>query len=178
MSFLYFRYSEKSESLAQIRHAKYLDIARKTKMKVNPATLPQSPRTAFFPATLPQSPRTAFFQSLRVYLQMKTWKNLDEIETEITKWGWKVNNGMCYPVMTNMLPRRESFLKLIRCNCETGTDAACGKRCSCRKNGLFCAMVCGQCHGEECSNKSKSSIIHDIDEDNDCNVFDAIASFL
>ena len=54
-------------------------------MKVNPATLPQSPRTAFFPATLPQSPRTAFFQSLRVYLQMKTWKNLDEIETEITK---------------------------------------------------------------------------------------------
>ena len=78
-------------------------------MKVNPATLPQSPRTAFFPATLPQSPRTAFFQSLRVYLQMKTWKNLDEIETEITKWGWKVNNGMCYPVMTNMLLGEKAF---------------------------------------------------------------------
>ena len=168
MEFCHFYISDiqkKSESLAQIQHAKYLDIARKTKMKVNPATLPRSLRTAFF-------------HSLRVYLLMKRWKNLDEIETEITKWGWKVNNGMCYPVMTNMLPGRESFLKLIRCNCETGTDAACGKRCSCRKNGLFCAMVCGQCHGEECSNKSKSSIIYDLDEDNDFNVFDAIASFL
>ena len=38
-------------------------------------------------------------------------------------------------------------------------------------------MVCSQCQGEECSNKSKSSIIDDIDGDNDRNVFDAFASF-
>ena len=38
-------------------------------------------------------------------------------------------------------------------------------------------MVCGQFQGEECSNKSKSSIIDDIDEDSNRNVFDAFASF-
>ena len=38
-------------------------------------------------------------------------------------------------------------------------------------------MVYGQYHGEERSNKSKSSIIDDIDGDNDRNAFDAFASF-
>ena len=99
---------------------------------------------------------------------MKTWKNLDEKETGITKWGWEVKPSMCYLVLT--------ALKLIRCNWKTSTNAACGKRCSCRTYGLFCVMVCCQCQGE-CSNKSKSLIIDDIDEDNDCNVFDAAASF-
>ena len=80
--------------------------------------------------------------------------------------------------MTDILPGLDSPLKFIRCNCKTGTDALCGKRCSCRKNGLFCVTVCGQCHGEEFSNKSEISINYDIDEDNDRNVFDAIASFL
>ena len=53
-----------------------------------------------------------------------------------------------------------------------------GKDAPVEQNELFCVMVCGQCHREECSNKSKSLIIYDIDEDNDCNVFDAIANFL
>ena len=83
---------------------------------------------------------------------------------------------MCHPVMPDMFPRPDSILRFIRCNCKTGTDAACGKRCSCQKNGLLCVMVCGQCHGEEFSDKSNSSIICDIDEDNNRNVFDAIAS--
>ena len=98
---------------------------------------------------------------------MKTWKNLDKKGTEITKWGWEIKNGMCYPVMTDVLLRLDSILKFIRCNYQTGTDAACGKRCSGRKYGLFCVMVCGLCHGEECSNKSKSLIKYYIDEDND-----------
>ena len=79
-----------------------------------------------------------------------------------------IKHSTCYLVWTAQ--------KLIRCNWETGADAACQKRCSCRTNGFFCVMVCYQCHGE-CSNKSKSLIIDDIDEDNDCNVFDAAASF-
>ena len=37
------------------------------------------------PATLLPSPRASFFHSLRVYLQMKTWKTLGEKETELTK---------------------------------------------------------------------------------------------
>ena len=142
MSLLYFRYSEKSESLAQMRHAKCVDIVQKTKKKVNPASLPTSPRGAFFHS-----------------LQMKAWKNLDKKETEVTKWEWEIKNGMCYPVMTDMLPGLDSILNFIRCNCKTRTDAACGERCSCQRIELFCVIVCGQCHGEECSNKSKSLIM-------------------
>ena len=66
-----------------------------------------------------------------------------------------------------MLPQLDSILKVIRCKCETGTDAACGKRCFCRENGLSCAMAWSQCQGEECSSSSKSSIIRDIDGNND-----------
>ena len=58
-----------------------------------------------------------------------------------------------------MLPRLSNFLKVKRSKCKTGTDVACGKRCSCQKNGLFCVMDRVQCQGEECSNESKSSII-------------------
>ena len=76
-----------------------------------------------------------------------------------------------------MLPRLDSILKVIKCMCKTGTDSACGKRCSSRKNGLFCEMACGQCQEEECSYGSKSSIIDDKDAYNDCNAFDAFASF-
>ena len=77
-----------------------------------------------------------------------------------------------------MLPGPDNILKLIRCNGKTDTDAAYGKRCSCRKDGLLCAMVCVQCNRKECSNKMISSIIFDIDEGNDRNVLDAIANFL
>ena len=92
MSLLYFRYSEKLESLARIGHAKPLDIVKKTKKKVNLAILTPSPRAAFF-------------HSLWVYLQMKTWKYLNKKEVERIKWGWEVKNGMCY--------RTECFLGRI-----------------------------------------------------------------
>ena len=51
-----------------MRHAKCVDIVQKTKKKVNPASLPTSPRGDFFHS-----------------LQMKAWKNLDKKETEVTK---------------------------------------------------------------------------------------------
>ena len=76
-----------------------------------------------------------------------------------------------------MLPQLDSILKVIRCKCKACTDAACAKKFSSRKNGLFCIMSCSQCQGEECSNESKSSIIDDIDGYNDRNAFDAFASF-
>ena len=77
----------------------------------------------------------------------------------------------------HMLPRLDSILKFIRCKCKTVTDAACGKRCSCQKNGLFCVIACGQCQAEECSNESKSLIKDDIDGYHDRNASDAFASF-
>ena len=76
-----------------------------------------------------------------------------------------------------MVPKQNSIIKFIKCNWKTRTDAACRERYSNQKNGFFCIMVCGQCQGEECSNKSKSSIIDDIYEASDRNVFDAFASF-
>ena len=96
MSLLYFRYSEKLESLARIGYAKSLDIVKKMKKKVKLAILTPSPTAAFF-------------HSLWVYLQMKTWKNLNKKEVERIKWGWEVKNGMCYPVMTECFLGRIAF---------------------------------------------------------------------
>ena len=43
---------------------------------------------------------------------MKPRKNLDEKER------WEVEIGMCYQVMTDMLPGPENILKFTRCNCK------------------------------------------------------------
>lgn len=37
---------------------------------------------------------------------------------------------------------------MIFCNCSKG----CGPLCGCRKLGLHCSSVCGNCHGQSCLN--------------------------
>ena len=41
---------------------------------------------------LPQSPRPAYYHGLRVYHQIKVWKDLSETDLEPTQWGWKLRN--------------------------------------------------------------------------------------
>ena len=33
-------------------------------------------------------------------------------------WGWKLQNGMYEPVMTDLAPAPEKILKFVRCNCK------------------------------------------------------------
>ena len=67
------------------------------------------------------------------------------------EWGWAISDGQLCPVTTESLPAPESLLKIIHCNCSTGCS---NMRCGCRKNGLKCTNLCGNCWTTECSNTS------------------------
>lgn len=62
-------------------------------------------------------------------------------------------------VMTMNPPAPKELLNIIFCNCENG----CGSRFGCRKAGLQCSLVCGQCDGQAFLNASPYQI--DINED-------------
>ena len=56
-------------------------------------------------------------------------------------------------------PAPEYLLNTIFCNCKSG----CGSRCGCRKAGLQCSLVYGQCNGQACVNAQPYE--GDINED-------------
>lgn len=62
-------------------------------------------------------------------------------------------------VMTMDPPCPEELLNTIFYKCKNG----CSSRCGCRKAGLQCSSVCGQCNGPACLNASPYQ--SDINED-------------
>lgn len=57
-----------------------------------------------------------------------------------------------------MPPAADELLKAIFCNRKKG----CGGKSGCRKVGLTCSKMCGQCHGQKCVNTT--SEFDNIDE--------------
>jgi hypothetical protein len=64
------------------------------------------------------------------------------------EWGWILQNDILEPTTTLLPPAPEELLYRIFCNCKKG----CGSSCGCRKLGLQCFSVCGQCNGQACLN--------------------------
>lgn len=95
---------------------------------------------------LPPTSAAAKYHSLRVYLQVQEWAGT---VLEPQDWGWKTAGDNLVPCTTDLPPAPSKLLSVIRCNCKSDCDT---KRCSCRKHGLDCSSVCGECHGLECSN--------------------------
>ena len=59
-----------------------------------------------------------------------------------------------------ILPAPNDLLHIIRCNCHTD----CGTmRCSCKKHGIACSIVCGNCKGSGCMNSTSNE--DDSDDD-------------
>ncbi len=54
---------------------------------------------------------------------------------DAANWGWRVEENVLVPIMseTNVAP--DNLLKMIHCNCTTGCTTL---RCSCRRYGLPC----------------------------------------
>ena len=68
-------------------------------------------------------------------------------------WGWKLQNGMYEPVMNDLALAPEKILKFVRCSCKLMGENVCGTNtCTCRRTGLPCISVCGQCYGKSCNN--------------------------
>ena len=103
------------------------------------------------PERLPPTSDSARYHSRRVYLQVQGWLGHT---IDATDWGWythqtKAGSATLRPYQMNQAAAPTSLLKIIKCNC-TGK---CERRnCSCKKNGLYCTLACGQCKGNTCSN--------------------------
>ena len=83
------------------------------------------------------------------------WKKLthEDIQLDPKQWGWKLDDSILTPVMTDIAAAPENLLKFVRCNCKLSSRNPCGTNiCSCRKNGLKCVTACGDCQGENCKN--------------------------
>lgn len=130
---------KETDCLNALRYAKYMEMVTSTK-KIDPHKLPPTERAAHY-------------HSLRVHLQVVQWKELRVDSLNPTQWGWKLDNLMLQPVMTDVDPAPENLLKFVRCKCLLSTKNPCGyNTCSCRKHGLKCVTACGHCRGESCRN--------------------------
>ena len=142
---------KQSDSLNNLRYAKFMEI-----VSLNKATLD--------PQKLPPTERAAFFHSSKVHLQVILWKKLTNSDMDPKQWGWKLDGTVLVPVMTDLDAAPESLLKFVRCKCKLSSKNPCGSNiCSCRKNGLKCVTACGDCRGESCKNAEE--VIPDLEED-------------
>jgi len=150
--------NSKNSTLAECRKQKYNEIILSDKSRIDPTTLPPSPRAAFF-------------HGLRVYHQMKVWRHLSECDIEPLKWGWKIADDNFVGITTDKEAGPQDLLKIIRCSCK----GSCDKRCSCGKAGLECSSYCKECGGVSCNNsKAYESDENDGNElDYERNFFDA-----
>eukprot|EP00111_Clytia_hemisphaerica_P014829 TCONS_00043701-protein len=135
---------KKDSSLRQLRYNKYQEMLANGLIE---------------PEKLPPSERSAYHHGLRVHIQLMQWLLLDEDdETFIpTEWGWLRTDDHLRPIPTDKVIAPPEILKVIRCKCKSTSKNQCGTNlCSCRKNGLKCMSWCGDCHGENCTNKKVS----------------------
>lgn len=139
----------KSEDLATIRKIKYQQMIISDRSKIDPSSLPPSPRAAFF-------------HGLRTYHQVKVWRDLRQDDYMPLEWGWKLDSGYYFPIMTDQDAGPQDILQIIRCSCKGSCDT---NRCTCRKAGLHCTHLCKECNGLGCKNAKPVEIIRDdIDE--------------
>ena len=137
------------QTLDQLRYQRYLEkLACKSK--------------SIQPQSLPPTSSAVKYHSLRVYLQIREWKDSTE-GINYAEWGWRSAAEQLTPIMTDLAPAPQSLLQIMRCNCSQDCST---HRCSCRKNDLPCNPACGQCKGSACTN-APEQIPDDEDSDSD-----------
>ena len=80
-----------------------------------------------------------------MYFQVNEWKG-NPLDLNPTQWGCK-EDGLLLPIPTDQLPAPDYLTEVIRCNCKTGCNTL---RCNCRKHGMDCSPICGDCKGISC----------------------------
>ena len=58
------------------------------------------------------------------HYQILLWSLIDddELKLEATDWGWKIQDGLTTPIMTDKEVALESLIKVIRCKCNVSHD--------------------------------------------------------
>ena len=98
---------------------------------------------------------------LRAYYQIMAWTE-QEGDMDVTNWGWKLKENSLIPIMSEMNAAPDILLKMIHCNCTTACTTL---RCSCRRYGLPCHTVCGQCQLDECNNTYNQRTVEENDSE-------------
>ena len=137
-------------SLNELRYARFCQ-------KVATSTKPVEVRT------LPPTSAAAKHHSLRVYYQVQEWKATSSVLNP-EEWGWQRKADILLPILTDMPAAQKELLEIIRCSCKSGCSTG---KCSCRKHGLECTTLCGNCKGVGCDNSPTPDLVEDdnLDED-------------
>ena len=96
---------------------------------------------------LPPTSAAAKYHSYRTYFTIQEWLGNDG-KLDPTDWGWKYQENMLIPILTERPVAPERVLFIISC----GYKQECGRRCKCRKAGMFCTTMCLSCIGQTCTN--------------------------
>ena len=117
------------------------------------------------PEKLPPREQHIFILFVFIIYQVQEWNFLREDNSNATNWGWKLQDGIFGPVLTDEAPASDEILTVNHSNCKVSSKSPCGgSRCSCRSNGLYCVAACGDCRGTECQNCDKCEALTDTDE--------------
>ena len=73
-----------------------------------------------------------------VYHQVHSWLGNDPLPIDR---GWDSVNGQLRSVLSRLPSALDALLNLMSCNCKCGCERGCG----CRRAGIMCSVVCGQC---------------------------------
>ena len=75
-----------------------------------------SKTSAVQPETLPPTSAAAKYHSLRVFLQVRQWKD-DVPNLPAVQWEWQIVDDNMIPVLTDCAPAPLSILAVIKCKC-------------------------------------------------------------
>lgn len=91
------------EILTVFRYQKYADLACKG---------------IITPEKLPPTEKAAHYHGLRCHYQLIQWSMINDFNIQPSEWGWKLENGVLAPVMTDEEIAPQSLIKVIRCRCK------------------------------------------------------------
>ncbi|MCG8432113.1 MAG: hypothetical protein MJA29_13210, partial [Candidatus Omnitrophica bacterium] len=110
--------------------------------------------------SLPPTKAATKFHSFRVHFQVHEWKGQNRLKAD--DWGWKLKDGKLKCIKTELPAGPEKLLSMIRCQCTSGCSSA---RCSCRKHGIVCSYLYGECKGIHCTNSPQPDFEDNADDD-------------
>lgn len=116
-------------------------------------------------AALPPTSAASRQHSFRTYHQVQQWLNENKNPLE---WGWKKIGERLTPITTARPAAPQELLSLIVCACKD----ECFRNCECRKSGLNCSSMCGNCSGLACDNRDMNIIDEDEDVEEEGAMFE------
>ena len=119
------------------RYKKYINMAAKGNVDPN---------------KLPPTEDAAYLHTLRSLFQTHVWTSLDTTFADPCSFGWKIVDGVYWPIPSSVVCAPDDLLNLIRCKCKGSCKSL---ACSCRKHGLSCSVACQNCRGVCLNSKVK-----------------------